>query len=281
MLTSLPTHAIVMASGINRIPLYAGYQPGYKALLEFDGKPAIAYVLDALNGLPQIEHIHIVGAEEALHDAVARTAVYERCAFVAGGETLLESLMHGLQSCQECEAALFVTADLPLLTTPMLDAFLRNCAQTPSSYRENVHIAGVPQSCFTGAFTRMSKPFSRYRDVSVCPGNLGLVSPGILRNEAAMERINAIYQARKTAVGSAMAFGLRVGLSYVLGVHCFHLLTLAQMAQIASTRFHFGILPVLLHYPEVVIDVDEPDDYLLVQNILSERKRNAEVPVGV
>jgi len=278
MLTSQSLDAVVMASGINHIPLYADYQPGYKALLDFCGEPAIQYTLQALNGLPQIARIHIVGEEAALRETVARSPAHPRCRFVPGGATLMESLMQGLQSCQEAEQALLVTADLPLLTSGMVEEFLAGCAQARSAYRENFHVAVVPKRCFTGDHARIAKSFSRFRDVTVCPGNLALANPAILRNEAAMERINAVYAARKSIIGSALAFGMRVGLSYVVGVHLFPLLTLPQMAQVASRRFHFGVVPVEVEHPEVVIDVDEPEDYRFVQNLLAQRKQENAAP---
>jgi len=37
---------VILAGGINRIPLYPGAKPGYKALLPFAGKPAIQYTLE-------------------------------------------------------------------------------------------------------------------------------------------------------------------------------------------------------------------------------------------
>jgi hypothetical protein len=33
--------AVVLAGGINRIPLFEGYTPGYKALMPFRGRPSI------------------------------------------------------------------------------------------------------------------------------------------------------------------------------------------------------------------------------------------------
>lgn len=70
---------------------------------------------------------------------------------------------------------------------------------------------------------------------------------------------------------TVMAPGARVGLAFVLGVYVFHLLTIQQMAAIASRRFQIGIVPVPIRHPEVSLDVDEPGDYRLVTEILSQR----------
>lgn len=39
---------VVLAGGVNQIALYDGYQPGYKALVDFGGRPSLQYVLRAL-----------------------------------------------------------------------------------------------------------------------------------------------------------------------------------------------------------------------------------------
>ena len=80
-----------------------------------------------------------------------------------------------------------------------------------------------------------------------------------------MRRINSLYNNRKNPITSALAAGLHVGLTYVLGVHLWHLLTLEQMAHIASRRFDIGLIPIELKHPEVTIDVDEPADYAFAQ----------------
>lgn len=56
-----PVDALVLAGGINRIQFYQGYRPGYKALLPFGCKPSLRYVLDALEGVPQLGRRVVVG----------------------------------------------------------------------------------------------------------------------------------------------------------------------------------------------------------------------------
>ncbi len=89
----------------------------------------------------------------------------------------------------------------------------------------------------------------------------------------------ALYDGYQPGYKALVDFGGRPSIQYVLralrqsryvfGVLRFHFLTLQQMARIASRRFDIGILPVPVPYPEVALDVDEPGDYTLVQEILS------------
>jgi molybdopterin-guanine dinucleotide biosynthesis protein A len=256
--------AVVLAGGINRIQLFEGYTPGYKALLPFGGKPAIQYTLDALRAVPQVERVCIVGPEMELHHAIASNH-YD---FVPSGETLMGSIFNGLGHFPDAPVVLVATADLPLVSPQAVTDFLSACERIETAYAENVFISVVPQRCYTGAYEKFTKGFNRFKDIAVCHGNLMLADPRLLDNEEATSRMNNLYNARKNPLKAALAIGWRVGLSYVIGVELLHALTMEQMSRIASRRFGVGIIPVIVEHPEVTIDVDEAADYAFVKHQL-------------
>lgn len=245
-----------------------GYTPGYKALLPIAGRPSIDYTLEALWGTPQVRSICIVGAQAELQAAVGAVPARGPVEFIAGGETLLESILHGLLHFREAAMVLVTTSDLPLLTSGAVTDFLGACQKVETPWEHSAFLAVVPEHCYHGAYSHFTKPFNCYRDVSICHGNLALVDPKVVENKTAMGRLNRLYQARKNPVTSALAVGLGVGLCYVIGVHLFHALTLMQFSRIVSRHFRMGLIPVLLEHPEVSIDVDEPEDYRFVRELL-------------
>jgi GTP:adenosylcobinamide-phosphate guanylyltransferase len=256
--------ALVLAGGINRIPLFEGDTPGYKALVPLCGRPSILYVLDALKATPQVGRVCIAGPQEALRPVMTGTDQEGGfCAFAAGGETLTETISHGLEHFADARRVLVLTADLPLLTPRAIEEFLAACERTGDP-AASLFLSVVPRRCYTGPYERFTKPFNRFRDVEVCHGNLWLVDPRILQNARATDRIDRVYRARKNPIATALAVGLPVGLVYVLGVHLLHALTLARMTRIASR--YFGVVgeSVLVEHPEITMDVDEPDDYQFV-----------------
>jgi len=259
--------ALILAGGRNEIPLYEGYQPGYKALIPFAGRPSIQYPLQALRESQYVRDICVVGSEEALRDAVGQVPV----AFTPAGESLLGSVLQGLEFFRDREWVLITTADLPLLTPEALQSFLEACARTPTEFPENLYVSAVPREAFTGPFSQTKKAMNPFREGTLCHGNVMLVEPRCLDNAVATQRVNAMYAARKSALRSALALGLGIGLAYVFGVHFLHRLTVHQMARLASRRFHLGIVPVLVPRPELALDVDEPEDYALVLRVLEAR----------
>lgn len=263
---------VVLAGGVNTIPLYEGYVPGHKALIHFYGKPSIAYTLDAIaKSRHARDHAAIVGPENELRPVVASFPDFH-FDFVPEGKTMLESIFNALRHFKNEDAVLMANADIPLITGHAMDEFVEKCMNASPQWKDNIFISVVPREKFTGRFRRADKGMNRFRDAEICHGNLFMVNPRVLGNEDAVNRINTIYNARKSPVQSALATGLLVGLSYVFGVHLLHILTMEQMAKIASARFGIGFVPVLSSYPEIAVDVDEAEDYKLVCDVLNERR---------
>lgn len=260
-----PVDALVLAGGINRIPLYPGYTPGYKALLSLGGKPSLRYVLDALEGVTHLGRRVIVGPPEPeLRGVFPNPGAWE---LLPAGETMMESLFTGLEHLRQSPAVLCTTADLPLINPAAVTDFLQACASGGHA-EGGIFWSMVPEGAFTGPFVRVRKGFNRFRNVAVCHGNLYLLRPGHLFASPLDSRLNSLYHARKSTIRAALVLGPRVGLAYLVGVHLLRRLTLERMAAIISRRLGLTLVPVLLECPEITLDVDEPWDYDLVRELL-------------
>jgi len=257
-------NAVLLSGGINRIPLFEGYEPGYKALVPFRGRPSIQYSLDALRAVPRVGKVCIVGSEADLRPALRASGGDGDYDFVAAGETLLDSVAAGLRHFASSKRVLVLTADMPLITPQAITDFLEECERIPATDQPTLYVSVVPRSSYTGPYVRFTKPFNHFRDVAVCHGNLWLADPRLLGNTAAISRINRIYNARKNPLAEALAVGSRLSLAFILGVFLLHALTLKQMTHLAARRFGVAAESVLIEHPEITIDVDEPDDYQFV-----------------
>lgn len=266
--TTNQLQAIILAGGINKIELYAGYKPGYKALLEFNGNHSINYTLQALTQSKYIkEKIGIVGPQKELSPIVKNY----NCEFIAEGNNILESIFKSLEHYKNESAVLITTADIPLIKSEAVDEFINESKKIPLKYKENFYISVIPKEKFSGEYKSSDKAMNKFKDIEICHGNLFLVNPALLDNHDAVGRINNIYNSRKSPIKSALATGLMVGISYIIGVHLLHILTLKQMSAIASKRFGIGFVPVVSSYPEIAVDIDEPADYKLLSDILLRR----------
>jgi GTP:adenosylcobinamide-phosphate guanylyltransferase len=263
--------ALVLAGGINRIALFDGYTPGYKGLLPLRGKPLIQYTLDALRNSPAISRICIVGPVGQLQENIAEPRAYE---FVQSAEDLIDNITRGLEKLRRSPIVLVTTSDLPLLSSLSVQDFLETCSRLETHAEASLFWSMVPEECFTGNYAQVNKGFNRFADVSVCHGNLLLLTPAIIDNKRFLSRMNRIYLARKSSIRAALAIGPVVGLTYLVGVHQLRILTMTGFSRIVSSAFGIGLIPVLMHDPDIAVDIDEPRDYRFIMNELDRRGGN-------
>lgn len=260
--------AVVLAGGINRIRLFEGYRPGAKALLQFAGKPSVRYLLEALRQVPQVGRIALVGSTGELRGAVGEGEGVE---LVEGEKTLGANILLGLRHFSGAPAVLFTTADAPLIGAGAVAAFLQACAaKKPEGGGGLAFFSFVPQTAFTGPYQGRQKARLMFRDGIFCHGNLALVDPGLAARMALFPRIDHLYQVRKETLKTILAFGWTLAATYVVGAWLLRRLSIDTMAAIASRRLGVQLVPVLLEWPEVVVDIDEPEDYAFVRRMLED-----------
>lgn len=264
--------AIVLAGGRNQLPLADGTIPAYTAQLPVADRPALALTLEALRATPGIGAITVIGPAELqplLPDGVT---------LVPGHDTLIDDLYRGLAHNRTAPSVLAVTADLPLLTPDCVRQFLAANADHPASPDEpSFSLAVVPRVQVEAAYPGLPYESNRFRDIAICHGSMMLVTPCLLDHPAAMRRINALYHARNP-LKSALAVGLHLGLGYVLGVHLWHLLTMREMAGMASKRFGVALIPVTIPFPEATLHLGDAARYECAQRQLAARRTPRTAP---
>jgi GTP:adenosylcobinamide-phosphate guanylyltransferase len=257
--------AVVLAGGINSIELFDGYRPGYKALLPFCGKPSIQYVVKALEQVPNVAHISIVGPVDELSRTLPQS---DHLDFISPGESMIDNILIGLRHFRKSPIVLFLTGDLPLVTPEAIRDFLKIASRIETPYEQNIFLSVVPKWSFHGAYQKRIKGFNRFKDIAVCHGNLLLVDPRCLAHSKMAVYFKKLYEARKSTVRATLSISCSIGLVYLFGVHLFHLLRMDQMARMGSRHFNLGLIPAVLEHPEIALDVDEPEDYALVKELL-------------
>ncbi|MFZ7110666.1 MAG: nucleotidyltransferase family protein [Desulfatiglandales bacterium] len=260
--------AVVLAGDRNTIPLYPGYRPGPKALLRYAGKTSLEYVLDALVNVASIKEICVVGSGRDLRGALQAV---EGGVLIPGEGTMAEGILKGLDHFRDSQSVLFVTADLPLLTHGAVNHFLKKVSSTPVKTDRAFFFSFVPRPFFRGPYRETSKGFIRFKDVSVCFGNLMVLLPGLLKNPKLRITLKKMYRTRKSAAKAAMAMDPLLGTVFFFCVYLFHGFTLSRGARLASRRLDVEVVPIPVEEPEICLDVDEPEDHLLVKRILEER----------
>ena len=262
-----PVDAVVLAGSINRIALYPGDVPGRKALVELCGRPLIAYVLDALHEARSVGRIVVVGAPDVLAYA-GRWAEVEG---IPEGGSLIENAWRGLQTART-ERALFCNPDQPLLRTHMVDEFMERAlaidADIVSSWVRFEHL---------GRYEEGEHKFADFGDGRYAHGNLFLVRRDLPQIPGVRQRMDRLYQARKSNFRFAWALGPGLFTKFIGATISGHLPSLENTLRLGGEHFGLRLGGVVCSFPEIVLDIDEPEDYAAAEKYL---KMDEAEPVG-
>jgi CTP:molybdopterin cytidylyltransferase MocA len=155
---------------------------------------------------------------------------------------------------------LITTADHPLLTTEIVDYFVREAQQA----RADVTVGLVPYSLVAAAYPQSKRTIIRLRGGGFCGSNLfGLYTQ---KAERLIEFWSRIEQERKHPFRLIRTLGGRVLIRYMCGR-----LSLAEALSRLGRRFDLYIKDILLPFPEAAIDVDTPEDLALAEEIWLKR----------
>ena len=261
--------AIMMAGSINKIPLFPGCAPGPKALIKLHGRPLIDYVLDALRDSAGVSRTLVIGHPLVLEHVRGREGVEG----VTAGGSLVDNAWRGLAA-GKTERLLYCNPDQPLLTGVMVDDFLNRAAPVDADLVSSwVPLAALQQDCPEG-----DHKFTPFGDGRFAHGNLFLVRRKFPEGARVRRRMDALYQARKKPLQFAWALGPRLFLGYVSARLRGKAPTLEQTLDTAGKTFGFHLAGVLCPYPEIVLDLDEPEDYTAADRQLSAMRARPQAP---
>ena len=240
--------ALILAGGRPSKTLRSETSSQWEALLPIHGRPMVSYVIAALAAHPRVRHIRVVGPPAPTDSGVE---------FVPPGDgNLWDSLEQGLRGWAPDESVLIATADIPLITAPIVERFLAQCPE-----REVVY-AVVPQGVTERRFPGVRRTYFRLREGSFTGGNLFVARPGaILRARRHAERLLAH---RKQPWLLAGDIGLGTLVKFLL-----RRLSLRDAERMAGRLLGIDGAAVICEDPEVGVDVDKLSDLHVVLRVLA------------
>jgi GTP:adenosylcobinamide-phosphate guanylyltransferase len=233
---------------------------GCKAMIELDGVPMVRRVLNALRASPAVRAITLAGPES---EALAGDALLAR--WVDSGEvgwrppgaSPSTSAWQAMQEVAPRQPVLLTTADHPLLTAEIVDAFARQ------SLADDVDVAVgfAPHALVTEAYPGIRKTVLRFSDGEFCGCNLfAFLTP---EGRRAADFWRRIEQQRKKPLVLIGLLGWIAVLRYRLGM-----LSLEEALARLGKRLGLRIRAVILPYANAAIDVDSIADLALVAGSL-------------
>lgn len=238
-------------------PMAARFGVSHKCLIEVGGKAMLARVIETLRGhdrtgkiMVSIEDFSVV--EQALDGEINEVA------FCRSATSAPASVIAGLDQLGGDKPVLVTTADHALLDDDMVSHFISACEKSDCDLCVGLATADVILTAYPDA-KRTFLPLGPDR-VSGC--NLFAVKSPAARQ--VIEFWKQVEQNRKKPLKLIGSFGFKALASYFTGR-----LNLKTAFELASQRTGVKIRPVLMPQANAAIDVDKPEDKMLVEEILS------------
>jgi CTP:molybdopterin cytidylyltransferase MocA len=237
-------------------PVAALGKVAHKALTPIAGRPMLAYVLDAVRGVPEVDRIHIcIDAETDLRPVTNGTPFIR----IPPANSPAASVAAALQEIDGDRPLLITTADHPLLTPEIIAHFLKHAPQDA-----DLCVGLAEAETVTKAFPEGKRTFYRLAGKGYSGCNLFLARrPGAVRVADYWRRMEGH---RKNPLRLVREIGLGALVRYALG-----LLSLDGAFRHVSKLTAAKISPVILPFAEAATDVDKPSDHALVEGILKRR----------
>ncbi|MEM1156505.1 MAG: nucleotidyltransferase family protein [Pseudomonadota bacterium] len=234
---------------------------GAKAMIDLDGMPMVRRVLNALRASRVVNKIMMSGpeaSEVARDEPLSKWIADKEVIWSEPGVSPSTSAFQAMQSLDPEESVLLTTADHPLLTAEIVDAFGRQ------SMVDDVDVAVglAPHALVLEAYPGIKKTVLRFSDGEFCGCNLfAFVTPEGRRAARFWRRIE---QQRKKPLIVIGLLGWWTVIRYRLG-----LLSLEEALAKLSKRLGLRIRAVILPYANAAIDVDSVADLVLVEGSLA------------
>lgn len=224
--------------------------PGQRALAPIHGQAMIRYVLRALRAAETVDRVLLLAPPGI-------PAQPEADELVPTNSDLPGNIQAGLRRCAGAEYVLMVTADIPFITGPMVDDYVRACL----ALDVDCCYAAIPEEACLKRFPEMRRTYLRTRSGAYTGGNIVVQRVSAFDKEAAMLR--EAYARRKNPAFLARLIGWR---------NVFKLLTrsleLEDISAAASRLMGVRCRLVVTPWAELGSDVDKPDDLALARKLL-------------
>jgi molybdopterin-guanine dinucleotide biosynthesis protein A len=253
--------AVILAGGTldEADPLLEYAQAQKKPLIKIAGKEMVRYVVEAIAGSSRVGRIFIVGLSP--EDGVEFATPVE---YVEAVGSMLDNIVVGIEQVMEVdpdvERVVISSADIPLLTTEMVDYFIDTCLETD----HDLYYTIVQKSTMEARFPESGRSFVPLRGGSFAGGDINMARVSAIQANLplarqAMEfRKNFWQQVRLLGFGTLIKFAFRR-------------LTIADAEQVASRALGCQGRAIITPYPEMGMDVDKPHQLDIVRAILEGR----------
>lgn len=232
-----------------------------KGLLPIAGRPMLAYIVDALAGSRYIGAIIVVGLPPDARPALPVSVVH----LPPQGDLFSNAeagVSHAMTLIPDLDGVLVSSADIPLVTSEIVDRFIEDCLRTD----HDVYYGVVERSVMEGRFPASRRSYVHLKEGDFAGGDMFLVRPTAVT--ANRDLWQQVADARKSALSQIRILG---GIWPMLKLLT-RRMSLAEAERQASLALNVRGRVVICADPEAGMDVDKPFQLEIVRAELEGRR---------
>lgn len=239
--------------------LFEHTRGGPKALLDMAGKPMGQRVLDALTSSQKIERILLVGlgADHGLASAKLVDSLPDQGSLLRNGTAAMDWV---LEMAPDTEQVVISSADIPLLTTEMVDGLIHQCAD-PSI---DIYYSAVSRTVMEERFPESQRSYVRLMDGEFAGGDIFVANPQIAYKNR--DLLDALAGDRKKVLKQVTRLDLVLLLKLL-----FRRLSVAEAEVRVSRVLGWRARALFVQHAEMAMDVDKPFQLEICRKALAGR----------
>ncbi len=227
-----------------------------KALLPIAGRPMIVHVVESLAGARHVRRVVVIALDPAQEVPFPVPVDYlpDAGSLFANAEAGFDYTRRRFPG---LDAALWCSADIPLITPAVVDGFIEECLASDA----DMYYPVVERAVMEGRFPGSRRSYVHLREGDFCGGDMLLLRPSLTVQQR--ETLRSLVGARKGALQQAHAVGLDLLLKLLL-----RRLSLAEAEQRVARALGVRGRVVVCPWAEIAMDVDKPFQLELVRREL-------------
>jgi len=242
-------HAIVLGGGLLTAeePLYESAPDGHRSLIPIGDKPMAQWVMDALTNSEAVKSITVMGLtpESGLHST-------KPLDFLPDSGDLFDNIkvgvLHAAEILPEQDKVILASSDIPAIQPEMVDWLATQIPQNPEAL---IYYNVIQKETMEQRFPQAGRSYVRFKDISVCGGDLNLIDKRLFTVERPIWKKLAAN--RKHPLRQAGLLGLDNLLLVAL-----HLVTLDGAVKRICNRLSLKAAALRCPYAEMAMDADKP-----------------------
>ncbi len=246
---------IIIAGGLAtpEEPMYAITAGKPKALLPMGSRTMLERVVDAVQGSQYVDNVVVVGLGSDMGMSFQRPVHH-----LPDQGSLVSNIVAGVNWVREhqpdVKAVLGTSADIPLLTSSMVDTLVEMCQPLDAS----VYYTYVTRETMEKRFPHSNRTFVKLKGIEIAGGDLGIMNPAVIDHNE--ELFTALSNARKHAWQIARVVGIGLLLKFL-----FRRLGPKEIEAEGLRVLGMPLKTINLPYAEMAMDADKPHQVEMLQ----------------